>query len=53
MAAVENTTDDGPLEAFLSEDNEDDSEPGECDCDGLDDFPGWLCVQTGWKELLN
>ena len=23
----------------------------ECDCDGLDDFPCWHCVETGRREL--
>ncbi|WP_435158370.1 hypothetical protein [Haladaptatus sp. DFWS20] len=55
MAAVENTTDDGTLEAFSSEDSEDDAEPEDCDCDcdGLDDFPCWPCVRTGRTELPN
>ncbi|WP_227379678.1 SWIM zinc finger family protein [Haladaptatus halobius] len=38
MAAVENATDDGTLDAFPSED-EDDAEPAGCDCDGLNGFP--------------
>ncbi|SIR99058.1 hypothetical protein SAMN05421858_5041 [Haladaptatus litoreus] len=50
MAAVENATDDGTLEAFLSEDDND-TEPEDCDCDGLGDFPCWPCVKTGRKEL--
>ncbi|WP_175609794.1 hypothetical protein [Haladaptatus litoreus] len=56
MAAVENATDDGTLEAFPSkddEDNEDDTESAECDCDGLGDFPCWPCVRTGRTELPN
>ncbi|WP_458208960.1 SWIM zinc finger family protein [Haladaptatus sp. NG-SE-30] len=52
MAAVENATDDGTLDVFPSED-EDDAEPEDCDCDGLDGFPCWLCVRTGRKELPN
>ena len=51
MAAVENATDDGTLEAFSSEDNE--TEPEDCDCDDLGDFPCWPCVRTGRKELPN
>jgi hypothetical protein len=56
MAAVENATDDGRLTAFPSEDDEmdeDDAEPAECDCDSLNDFPCWPCVQAGRKELPN
>ncbi|WP_190303868.1 SWIM zinc finger family protein [Haladaptatus sp. R4] len=53
MTAVENATDDGTLEAFPSEDNEDDAEPEDCDCEGLGDFPCWPCVRTGRKELPN
>ncbi|WP_227378092.1 SWIM zinc finger family protein [Haladaptatus halobius] len=52
MAAVETATDDWTLKAFLSE-AEDDTEPEDCDCDGLDDFPCWPCVQTGQTELHN
>ncbi|WP_227379540.1 SWIM zinc finger family protein [Haladaptatus halobius] len=52
MAAVENATDDETLEAFPSED-EGDAGPEDCDCDGLDSFPCWPCVQTGRKELPN
>ncbi len=52
MAAVENATHDGALEAFSSE-NEDDTEPGDCDCNGLGGFPCWPCVRTGRKELPN
>jgi hypothetical protein len=52
MAAVENATNDGTLTAFPSED-EYDTEPEDCDCDGLGDFPCWPCVQTGRKELPN
>ncbi|MFB9807325.1 SWIM zinc finger family protein [Haladaptatus pallidirubidus] len=42
MAAVEDTTEDGTLEAFPSADDEkdeDESETAECDCDGLGGFP--------------
>jgi hypothetical protein len=53
MAAVENATDDGTIEAFPSKDNEDDTEPEDCDCDGLGDFPCWPCVQMERKELPN
>ncbi|WP_458191035.1 SWIM zinc finger family protein [Haladaptatus sp. NG-WS-4] len=52
MAAVENATDDGTLEAFPSE-NEDDAESEDCDCDGLGCFPCWPCVRTRRKELPN
>ncbi|ODR79565.1 hypothetical protein BG842_06580 [Haladaptatus sp. W1] len=52
MAAVENATDDGTLNAFPSED-EDDTNPEDCDCDGLNGFPCWPCVRTGRKELPN
>ncbi|GAA0250469.1 hypothetical protein ACFFQF_32480 [Haladaptatus pallidirubidus] len=51
MAAVENATDDGTLDAFPLEDNDFESE--DCDCDGLGDFPCWECVRTGRKKLLN
>ncbi len=50
MAAVENATDDGTLDVFLSKD-EDDAEPE--DCDGLGGILCWPCVQTGRKELPN
>ncbi|WP_227380422.1 SWIM zinc finger family protein [Haladaptatus halobius] len=53
MAAVENATDNGTLDAFPSEDNNDDSKPEDCDCDGLDGFPYWECVRTGRKVLPN
>ncbi|GAA0250402.1 SWIM zinc finger family protein [Haladaptatus pallidirubidus] len=53
MTAVENVTDDGTLDAFPSEDSEDDSESEGCDCDGLDGFPCWPCVRMGRKELPN
>jgi hypothetical protein len=39
MAAVENATDDGTLDAFPSEDDEDDAKLEDCDCDGLNGFP--------------
>ncbi len=52
MAAVENATDDGTLDAFPSEEK-DDPEPADCDCDGLGGFPGWPCAQTERKELPN
>ncbi|GAA0242465.1 SWIM zinc finger family protein [Haladaptatus pallidirubidus] len=44
MAAVENATDDGTL-AFPSKDDND-AEPEDCDCDGLDGFSCWPCVHT-------
>ncbi|GAA0250542.1 SWIM zinc finger family protein [Haladaptatus pallidirubidus] len=53
MAAVENAIDDGTLDAFPSEDSEDDADPNDCDCDGLGGFPCWSCVRTGRKELPN
>jgi hypothetical protein len=53
MAAVETATDDGTLEPFPSEDDEDDGEIEECDCDGLDGFPCWPCVRTRRRELPN
>jgi hypothetical protein len=52
MAAVENATDDGTLDAFLSEDD-DETKPEECDCADLGDFPCWPCVRMGRKELPN
>ncbi|WP_423747585.1 SWIM zinc finger family protein (plasmid) [Haladaptatus sp. SPP-AMP-3] len=52
MAAVENVTDDGTLNAFPSG-GDDDAEPEDCDCDGLGGFPCWPCVRTGRKELPN
>ncbi|MCO8256786.1 SWIM zinc finger domain-containing protein, partial [Haladaptatus sp. AB618] len=52
MAAVENATDDGTIEAFPSEDDND-AEPDNCDCEGLGDFPCWPCVRTGRKQLPN
>ncbi|MFH5802082.1 SWIM zinc finger family protein [Haladaptatus sp. CMAA 1911] len=52
MVAVENATDDGTLDAFPSEDDND-TEPAECDCDDLGGFPCWPCVRTGQKELPN
>ena len=51
IAAIENATDDGTLDAFPPED--DDAEPDDCDCEGLGDFPCWLCVRTGRTELPN
>ncbi|WP_227377836.1 SWIM zinc finger family protein [Haladaptatus halobius] len=58
MAAVETVADDGTLMAFPSEEDEntdktddDDTEPTECDYDGLDSFPYWRCVRAGRKEL--
>ncbi|MFB9808010.1 SWIM zinc finger family protein [Haladaptatus pallidirubidus] len=56
MAAVETATDDGTLTAFPSDDDktdEDDAEPEECDCDGLNGFPCWPCVRAHRKELPN
>ncbi|WP_227377821.1 SWIM zinc finger family protein [Haladaptatus halobius] len=53
MAAVENATDDGTLEAFLLEDSEDDADPEDCDCAGLGEFPCWPCVRTERKTLPN
>jgi hypothetical protein len=52
MAAVENATEEEALDAFPSED-EADTEPDNCDCDGLNGFPCWPCVRTGRKELPN
>jgi hypothetical protein len=52
MAAVETATDDGTLDAFPSDDD-DETEPNGCDCAGLGDFPCWPCVRTGRKELPN
>ncbi|WP_435158865.1 SWIM zinc finger family protein [Haladaptatus sp. DFWS20] len=51
MAAVENAT-EGTLEAFPSEDD-DETNPEDCECDGLNGFPCWPCVQTGRTELPN
>jgi hypothetical protein len=53
MAAVDNATDDGTLDAFPSEDNEDDPEQEDCDCDGLGGFPCWECVRAGRKTTPN
>ncbi|WP_083252567.1 hypothetical protein [Haladaptatus sp. W1] len=53
MPAVDNTTDDGTLDAFSSGDNDEDTDPEDCDCDGLGGFPCWPCVRTGRKELPN
>jgi hypothetical protein len=50
MAAVENATDDGTLEAFPLDN---DTEPEDCDCNGLGGFPCWECVRMGGKELPN
>ncbi|WP_266082840.1 SWIM zinc finger family protein [Haladaptatus caseinilyticus] len=52
MPAVENVTDDGTLDAFPSEDK-DDNELEDCDCDGLGGFPCWPCVRTGRIVLPN
>ncbi|WP_266083383.1 SWIM zinc finger family protein [Haladaptatus caseinilyticus] len=52
MAAVEHATDDGMLDAFSSKDD-DDTEPDNCDCEGLGELPCWPCVRTGRKELPN
>ncbi|GAA0260625.1 SWIM zinc finger family protein [Haladaptatus pallidirubidus] len=52
MAAVEHAADDGTLDAFPLEDD-DDVKPEDCDCEGLGDFPCWPCVQMGRKELPN
>ncbi|EFW91145.1 SWIM zinc finger domain protein [Haladaptatus paucihalophilus DX253] len=52
MAAVETAIDDGTLDAFPSEDD-DETEPDDCDCDHLGGFPCWPCVRTGRKELPN
>ncbi|WP_435158817.1 hypothetical protein [Haladaptatus sp. DFWS20] len=49
MAAVENATDDGTLTAFPSDD-EDNTEPENCDCDGLGDFPCWPCVRQDGRN---
>ena len=38
MAAVETATEEGTLDAFPSEDDND-VEPEYCDCDGLGGFP--------------
>ncbi|WP_458210984.1 SWIM zinc finger family protein [Haladaptatus sp. NG-SE-30] len=53
IAAVENATADGTLDAFPSEDYEGDVELEDCNCEGLDGFPCWPCVRTGRKELPN
>ena len=53
MAAVENVTEEGIIDAFPSEDTEENAEPEDCDCDGLGDFPRWPCVRMGRKELPN
>ena len=49
MAAVENATDDGTLDAFPSEDDNE-TEPDDCDCDGLGGFPCWPCVTNGTER---
>ncbi|WP_458190955.1 SWIM zinc finger family protein [Haladaptatus sp. NG-WS-4] len=51
MAAVENATEEGTLNAFPTEDDE--TEPEDCDCEGLGDFPCWPCVRMGRKDLPN
>ena len=51
MAAVEHATDDGTLEAFLSEDDEDHAEPENCDCKGLSGFPCWECVKMNRRGI--
>ena len=38
MAAVQNATEGGTLDAFPSKDDND-AKPYDCDCDGLSDFP--------------
>ncbi|WP_435158391.1 SWIM zinc finger family protein [Haladaptatus sp. DFWS20] len=50
MAAVENATDDGTLNAFTFEDGNN-AEPDDCDCDGPGGFPCWPCVRSRRKEL--
>ncbi|MFH5801038.1 hypothetical protein [Haladaptatus sp. CMAA 1911] len=50
--AVDNVTEEKTLDIFLSED-EADTEPDNCNCDGLGGFPCWPCVRTGRKELPN
>ncbi|MFH5800397.1 hypothetical protein [Haladaptatus sp. CMAA 1911] len=52
MAAVENTINDGTLEAFSSKDDNN-AELEDYDCEGLNGFPCWPCVRTGWTELPN
>ncbi len=50
MAAVENATDDGRLNSFLSE-GKDNAKPD--DNDWLGDFPYWPWVRMGRTELPN
>ncbi|WP_175424107.1 hypothetical protein [Haladaptatus sp. W1] len=50
MAAVENATDDGTLDAFPSKD-EGETKPDNCDCDGLGGCPCWECVKTDRREI--
>ncbi|WP_266082873.1 SWIM zinc finger family protein [Haladaptatus caseinilyticus] len=52
MAAVETATQDGTLDSFPSEDDND-TELEDCDCEGVGDFPYWPCVRAGRKELPN
>ncbi|WP_231188372.1 SWIM zinc finger family protein [Haladaptatus sp. DYF46] len=52
MAAVETATGDGTLEALQPEDDNE-TEPDDCGCDGLSGFPCWPCVRMGRKELPN
>ncbi|WP_435159075.1 hypothetical protein [Haladaptatus sp. DFWS20] len=52
MAAVENATEEETLDAFPPE-GEDDTEPEDCDCEGLGGFPCWPCVRTGRTDLPN
>jgi hypothetical protein len=41
------------LDAFPSEDDENDFEPEDCDCEDLAGFSCWPCVRTGRKELTS
>ncbi|WP_266082606.1 hypothetical protein [Haladaptatus caseinilyticus] len=52
MAALETATEEGTLDVFPSEDDND-TAPDDCVCDGLSGFPCWPCVRTGRKELPN
>ncbi|MCO8245444.1 SWIM zinc finger family protein [Haladaptatus sp. AB643] len=52
MAAIENAIDDRTFDTFRSEDDNE-TEPEDCGCDGLGDFPCWPCVRTRRKELPN
>ena len=45
IATKVQTVADGGVAAVAQEDDE------ECDCDELDDFPCWHCVETGRREL--